>query len=221
MKRTCKIVNDLPISMMNLKEIKKIAYQNGKGTSIPTLEEFIMKANSIDPNYKLMIEGKEFSKPQLFAKKVGEIFEKYQLYERAVFGSFNPISLYYMRKYNPKIVTLLLVERFMVSGWMGTEIQCQPRFIYDLHFFIKLFITFTAFIWDWIIFISCLTWLPHFLGVGVMGIDIDIIKNGSFDIKKWKDAGYVVNIWVVNDKKDKMKFESIGDVAITTDLLFL
>jgi hypothetical protein len=54
-----------------------------------------------------------------------------------------------------------------------------------------------------------------------MGIDIDIIKNGSFDIKKWKDAGYVVNIWVVNDKKDKMKFESIGDVAITTDLLFL
>jgi glycerophosphoryl diester phosphodiesterase len=153
MKRTCKIVNDLPISMMNLKEIKKIAYQNGKGTSIPTLEEFIMKANSIDPNYKLMIEGKEFSKPQLFAKKVGEIFEKYQLYERAVFGSFNPISLYYMRKYNPKIVTLLLVERFMVSGWMGTEIQCQPRFIYDLHFFIKLFITFTAFIWDWIIFI--------------------------------------------------------------------
>lgn len=144
LKRLLKVEkNDNYISNLTLKEMRQYKYKvNGNSAIdyIPTLEEFLQKADSLNPNMKFMIESKEWSKPLIMAEKLSFLFKKYNLYDRAVIGSFNPIFLYIMRSVDYNIVTLLLVERYLMSDYIYDETSI-PDWYLEMNPFAKFMLT--------------------------------------------------------------------------------
>jgi len=122
MTRVCKPISEVDkniFSKMTCEQIKKYKYNKGNESErIPTLEELLTTVQTRDPGMKWMIETKECPRADIMAKELVCIFAKFNLYELAVVGSFNPIALYYVRKLDPRIVTLLLVHKGLLADWV-------------------------------------------------------------------------------------------------------
>eukprot|EP01103_Thecamoeba_quadrilineata_P008975 TRINITY_DN18688_c0_g1_i1.p1 TRINITY_DN18688_c0_g1~~TRINITY_DN18688_c0_g1_i1.p1 ORF type:complete len:337 (-),score=52.54 TRINITY_DN18688_c0_g1_i1:66-1076(-) len=173
---------------------------DAQAIQVPTFKQVLeLTQRQFSPKLKLMIELKPSPDPQHLVNEVETLFNDYDLYENAVVGSFDPVSLYLIRKRNPRIVTLLLVCRGLLPYLFGSF------WIYRLL--------------DSFVYLSCMTWLPFFLGVGVVGVDNKLINDGSFVVEDWQKSGYVVNSWTVNKSEDYQTLRS-KRVAVTTDFLF-
>lgn len=121
------------MGLKTLKELKTYAYKHGEpGETIPTLEQMVQHVLQLNPNAKMMIESKEWVKVDVVSKKLSQVFHKYDLYEKAAVGSFNPYQLYYLKKVDPKIATLLLIKRHMISEWYGRDIKSMPQPLEEL-----------------------------------------------------------------------------------------
>jgi len=101
-----------------------------------------------------MIEIKRCHNYKIMAQKVSNLFEKYNLYDKAVVGSFFPFPLYRCRELNPKIVTLLLVRDYLITKETLHLIPKEKNFL--IGFLLKII--------DDLVFWSYLTWLPSFFG---------------------------------------------------------
>lgn len=212
------------IRNMTLDQIKRYEYREGPVEDrIPTLEETIMACHQINPAMRMMIELKEFNKSEQLAMQICDIFSRYNLYETAVIGSFNPVILYHVRRMDPRVVTLLLTRKGLISSWVGglpkEEDNDAPDFS-DLGYLGTLATYGSAGLMDWLLYWSTISWLPWFLGVGVMGFHGELIRNGSISVRHFQRRGYSINVWVVNTEEEKENLKSIGRVAITTDFLF-
>lgn len=211
------------IRNMSLEQIKRYEYRTGPAEErIPTLEEMIAECVRINPTMRMMIELKEFNKPVEMAVAVVQLIARYNLYETSVIGSFNPVVLYHVRRIDPRVVTLLLVRKNLVASWTsrsGVEDHDGPD-LTDLGYIGTLASFGCQPLLDWLLYFSKITWLPWFLGAGVIGFHGQLITDGSISISHFQRRGYTINVWVVNDVKEKKHLESVGGIAITTDFLF-
>jgi len=188
-----------------LEELKTLRYKNSpEEERIPTLKEVLEMIKNPSTRskkkIKLMIEVKQCSDHKKMAEIISSYFEEYDLYETAVVGSFFPMILYRVRQRNPKIVTLFLVRDGLFSIEMGM-------------------VTFVSRFVDHFLYWCSVTWLPSFLGVGVIGFHNVLIPQKGFNVVEWKKRGYVLNCWTVNEPKEKDFLRSHG-VSVTTDHLF-
>jgi len=122
---------------------------------------------------------------------------------------FFPMPLYRCREVNPRIVTLLLVRDFLISKETFSLVIQDQNFLF--RFLLKIL--------DDLILWSYLSWLPRFLGVGVIGFDQKLIDCGKFSVQEWEKKDYVLNCWVVNSPQQKEELKKYN-VTITTDYLF-
>lgn len=211
---------DERIDQLTLKELQTyFRFKNGKKGTVSTFKELLERMHQLNPKMKMMIEIKSWVNLNYIIDEVIEMYKKYDLYQRASVGSFNPMVLYKLRARNPKIVTLLLVKKHLVSAWYATDINSTPKFLADMNPTLKSILYQISLGLDYVLFYSCKTWLPSFLGVGVLGVDINLIRDGDLSVETIQNQGYVVNVWVVNELKEKEELKQ-QKVAITTDYLF-
>jgi glycerophosphoryl diester phosphodiesterase len=133
------------------------------------------------------------------------------MYQSAVVASFSPFVLYNVRKLNPKIVTLLIVKRGILQIYSKEHIRLST-----LPQWVKSLFVATVPIWDAIMFWSCTNWVLHFLGVGVISFEHEFISEDLSRVSKFQKRGYQVNVWAVNDERDRKMLLDLG-VAVTTD----
>lgn len=207
------------IDKLTLRDLQKyFIYRDRPNETVPTLKDMVEHINKINPKLKILIELKSWSNNNKMIKKIVKFFDEYKLYNRAVIGSFNPFVLYYIRLSEPKIVTLLFTMGDMLSTVFGNK-SLEPKFLSEMNPSIKILLEKSSKVIDYIILLSYQTWLPPFLGVGVIGIENGVIQSGYFHVETIQKRGYVVNSWVVNEKIDKMVYLTTN-VTITTDYLF-
>lgn len=213
------------IGTMTLEQIKQYEYKTGPATDrIPTLVEMLDECQQMNPRMKMMIEVKELHKSLLAAQQLSVLFEKYDLYERAVVGSFHPRVLYEMRKTNPRVVTLLLVKKCMFSHWIqraNDDDHDSPN-VSDFGAILGAIVrqSWLLPVLDAVHYWSCLTWLPWFMGCGVLGFHGKLINDGDIHVPSFQKRGYAINVWVVNTPHEKRHLLDVGGVAITTDHMF-
>lgn len=200
----------------------EFVYRKGsnKAAVIPTLNEFIDALYAFDPKKVLMIEVKEYGKrASEVAAKLIQTFKSYpHLYSQSVVASFNPVVLYLVRKQDPNIVTNLLVKKNMLLS-MRTEVDYNPKkadFLRKLKVALHMKIIRLA---DHLLYCSMLSWVPDFIGAGIIGIHNGLAHDINF-VKSLQSRGYKVNVWTVNTMAQKRILEQIGNIAITSDFLF-
>jgi glycerophosphoryl diester phosphodiesterase len=212
------------ISQLTCEEIQS-NYVYLKGTEqsvIPTLEQMLDHVMSIRPDAKLFIEVKELGslKSKLVAQKVSQCFKKYkQLYTQAVVASFSPVALYQMRSVDPDVVTALIYTKGMIQGFIKytamTNQDTTTQKSTNLRQQLKLQI---ASVLDKLLYWSTITWIPSFIGAGVMSMNNEIAKSLSHVV--WmQQRGYTVSVWTVNDPSQKSTLQQLG-ASVTTDFLF-
>eukprot|EP01098_Paradermamoeba_levis_P008916 TRINITY_DN367_c0_g1_i3.p1 TRINITY_DN367_c0_g1~~TRINITY_DN367_c0_g1_i3.p1 ORF type:complete len:366 (+),score=96.44 TRINITY_DN367_c0_g1_i3:102-1100(+) len=152
---------------------------------------------------KMMVEIKHTRNVDMISKLAVEHFQKYKLHNTCVIGSFDPFILYAVRKRDPNIATLLLITENLASQLLKHSNLPKPL------------------IWllDRIVWLWLMTWIPSFLGVAVMGVDVKLVKKKLFDPSLWFQRGYLVNCWTVNEEEDKTSLLKAG-ASVTTDFLF-
>ncbi|KAL0477129.1 glycerophosphodiester phosphodiesterase [Acrasis kona] len=228
--RVCKPLNDqikldmqqgeIPvqrISSMTLSEIKRYEFVKGPTHErIPTLYEYIDGINDelLYKNKVVMIEVKEFSTKgaKAIVGKIQDVFFRNKhLYNCSVVASFNPLVLYFVRKADPNIITLLITKKGALEAFSKEHIKVStaPEWV-------KSILTKSVYVLDYFFFLSCTTWLLAFLGVGVISFEHNHIKSDYEEIKKFQKRGYQVNVWTVNDVKEREELMNLG-VAVTTD----
>lgn len=223
-------LNGKPVTELTLEQVKELQFKQGPDTErIPTLEEWIKCIKKYGAEKRLMIEVKEVVKNAEMCQILIDAFAKFDLYKTAVVASFNPYILFLVRREDPRIVTNLLVDDNLVSHWFGVAEPNIKRLFktYPLKIFNFEFISKNPMIlqiMDQFLFASCLTYLPNFLGAGVLGVNQDLVANKSIDISNIFGRGYGINCWVVNKPAHKAGYRQGNDlmkrVAVTTDELF-
>lgn len=237
--------NNLGIGQLTLEEVKKyyryIDDESGK-EQIPTLEEYINFVFSLDPKQVIMIEVKQYSRLDLMAKKLDELYKKYPaLYRQSTVASFNPILLYVMRKLNPKVVTNLLFKRGLLGDWMKHSRPMEAKGpglkrVYSGDFptvlcelsegsnkNLKDKIVYSSLealtkVLDKVWYYANITVIPAFIGSAVLGFDTSLATVDY--LKSLQKRGYVTNVWVVNTPELKKTLLDNVKLALTTDFLF-
>jgi glycerophosphoinositol glycerophosphodiesterase len=197
----------------------RFEYICGKNRKMESFDVILDQIFKIKQNAKLMIEVKSDSGISIIVNQLVEIFKKYTLYDKAVVGSFNPYVLYYIRKQDPKIVTLLLVKEQLLSPFFDESAEFVPKFVTKLPLPIRFLLKNISFGIDWMYFNLCKSVLPSFLGVGVLGFSYDLVESGKVNAESFLASGYQLNTWTVNDPKIKSNFIKRG-LSVTTDSLF-
>jgi len=201
-KRMCEQLHDISENVKDctVEELKKLKFKNDKfDQKIPTFQEVLdLTQKEYGKKYKMMVEIKSSSDTKKLAELVAKSFDEYDLFETAVVGSFNPLSLYYVRKFNPRICTLLLVK----GPHLGTFPNNPMGPLIDR-----------------LLWLSEIFWLPSFVGSGVIGFDRNLLQENNFDIDLWQRSGYILNCWTVNSETEKLALQK-KRVTVTTDFLF-
>jgi len=201
-----------------LKECLDLTQKTGNFAKTLLLEPTNNSKDLLRWKPKLMLEVKPCHDYKHMAQQLVQAFQEYDLFETAVVGSFLPVVLYHVRALEPRIVTLLLVEE---------EASCLTCFG-----FTSSPSSFSSFLLDRLLSWSLSSWLPSFLGVGVIGFDHRLLSKNSeksrwllssrfrdFDVDKWKARGYGLNCWTVNSEADKQSLLE-KRISVTTDFLF-
>jgi len=177
------------VSQMTFEELRKFPYRHASPTvQIPTLDDVLELIKS--RGKKILVEIKPVPQgTDILCKQVAEKLKKYDLVYKSVVISFNPIALYLVRTMDPEIRTCLLFKHDMIS-----TIAKSPKFAITIPSFLS---PVTA-VLDWILYTSCTTFLPGFLGCSMVGPCVDYVSQHYMDA--WIESGYVVYIWVVNEK---------------------
>lgn len=218
---------DLAVRKLSLKELKKCKYRKGKDDKIMTLSEFvkILKNWNEERPFKMMIEVKEWRiwDSVYAALTLRDIYKKYPfLYDRSVVAGFNPFVLWVVRREDPKIRTNLLYWRkfvyytaYLDNDWPDNRFfkRIRQNRYEKSNVFTKLFIHFLDIFYT----VSFFTWLPSFIGCGVIGVGRSQLTD--IFIKYFHFMGYQVNCWGVKTIKDREELKKKG-VAVTTDKVF-
>jgi hypothetical protein len=137
--------------------------------------------------------------------------------KRTTIASFNPFAVYVIRRYDPNIVTQILIKRYLISDWFTTQKKSIPV---NLSKAPKLFLNFIqkfSALSDFFLFFSLKTWLPYYLGVGIIGSHLELVLNGEINYNSFQS--YVFSVWVVNDLSIAQNLLN-QNISVTTDNLF-
>ncbi|ETN71477.1 hypothetical protein RB195_011848 [Necator americanus] len=150
---------------------------------IPKLEAVVKWA--VENKMKMLFDVKD-SDPEL-VKIIGNLFEKYHLYDKAIVCSFYPWVVYLVKQGNQKILSGLTWRRKFFS-YQDIE-NTRPRYSGVKHYLFVLIDIIHVFL------LKVAT--PWFLGA-------DLLLTNNLDISKsfvmeQKDRGLHVAVWTVND----------------------
>jgi len=181
--------------------------------SAPTLVELIefIKFESKKRNkiLKLMIEVKEWKNTSLISLKLSLLFEQYDLWNMAYVASFNPITLYKVRKISPRIPTCFLYCRDSIKHYYESA-QMEMRMPWLFNFALcrwtadQLLVYGGPFISSWI-------------GASVAGVH-EILVNSEL-ISNLRSRGILLDVWTCNSPGQNSFLIENGAI-VTTDYLF-
>ena len=173
---------------------------------VPSLDEMVKQVLA-DDDLLFYIEIKEIFRLNALCVALSNIFKEHpELYRRACIISFNPYALYKIRSLDPNICTVVLIRKKPISSWASSCPEAFPWWVHCMPSF-----------WDRILYWSCWTWIPWFVGASGVGVHNSILSLD--DVRKFQQRGYEVNVWVVNDEQRKQDLLDLG-ASVTTDTLF-
>nr|CDJ84188.1 Glycerophosphoryl diester phosphodiesterase domain containing protein [Haemonchus contortus] len=168
---------------------------------IPRLEAVVKWA--VDNDMKMLFDVKD-SDPEL-VHIIGNLFEKYNLYDRAIVCSFYPWVVYLIKQGNQKILSGL-TWRSKFFSYKDIE-NTLPRYTGLQHYIFVLFDIIHVFL------LKLVT--PWFLGA-------DLLLTNNLDISKsfvmeQKERGRHVAVWTVNDVAEMHWMLEELSIPILTD----
>ncbi|WKY01692.1 hypothetical protein Q1695_015585 [Nippostrongylus brasiliensis] len=168
---------------------------------IPTLEHVVKWA--VDNDMKMLFDVKD-SDPEL-VRIIGDLFERYKLYDKAIVCSFYPWVVYLIKQGNQKILSGLTWRRKFFS-YKDIENTC-PRYTGLKHHLFVLIDIIHVFL------LRLVT--PWFLGA-------DLLLTNNLDISKsfvmeQKERGLHVAVWTVNDVAEMHWMLEDLSIPILTD----
>ncbi|MBF0239798.1 MAG: hypothetical protein HQM12_19025, partial [SAR324 cluster bacterium] len=146
--------------------------------TIPTLEELMTVAVGL--GLKVEIEAKNASDYKVYAEKIGNLFQKMKLHDKAFVSSFDPRILYRVRQFDPDIIVALAVRRDVFDNWVMDAI------------------------YNW----ASVTWVPHLLNIGLIEPHQKMVTPEF--IQHWEDQGIQINAWTIKDKQTKKWLASMN-----------
>eukprot|EP00761_Pharyngomonas_kirbyi_P012677 gb/GECH01012704.1/.p1 GENE.gb/GECH01012704.1/~~gb/GECH01012704.1/.p1 ORF type:complete len:323 (+),score=48.59 gb/GECH01012704.1/:1-969(+) len=194
------------VEELTWEQISSLRFKEDPSFTIPSLDETLDKVTTINPNCKMMIETKGFDRSFERASAIVKAFEKFSLHNQAVAGAFNILMLFYTKKMQPKLPTLLLVEPDHLTS-QYTKLYGQPQGL--MKSFLNLL--------DPVYFYLACSLIASILQVNVLGNKNDPETNVEF-VQKWNKRGYSVNIWTVNTDEEISRIRNAGGTA-TSDLV--
>ena len=139
---------------------------------IPTLEQALQLVKQLNVKAELSIWLE--NDLDYYAKQISAYYKKMNLYNSVFSASFYPPILYHLRTVDPNIITSLEVFKLAMP-----EHPIISRLLY------------------W----SELSWLPYFLGVGIIEPNFHYV---SLDmVNYWKKQGIYINAFTLNSIEDK------------------
>lgn len=174
----------------HFKESKEFTF-----TSIPTLEETIEIC--LDLGIKMFIEVKAYKDSVKAAQLLKELFQKYNLYEKAIVLSFYPNVIYQVRKADPSI----LVAQNWIKYHMSYNRDGTPKHS-------QWWMTMLTRTLDFIIEFSVHTWLSDLLRFPVL-ITHHSEASGQY-INFWKAYNVSVLVYGVQNSHERDYFTHLG-----------
>jgi glycerophosphoryl diester phosphodiesterase len=171
---------------------------------VPTLEEVIVFCK--EHELKLMIESKEWFRPRQMAKAIAKLFAKHQCYSNMFVASFNPIVLYWIRRENINIETMMLFTNNLLQKQASSGAELFPWWVEAVAPFV-----------DPILSYSAQHVLPDFLGCGLIGAHNLLVCKDMID--SYRQRGIVTDIWVSNEVNE-LRWLHKQNTMVTTDFLF-
>ncbi|XP_023247061.1 glycerophosphodiester phosphodiesterase 1 [Copidosoma floridanum] len=179
------------------------------GEKIALFEEVVEEA--LTNETRMFIDIKATGKEVI--KVVLDAFKKYPLlYERAVISSFNPITIYMIRRKDPRIIAGIAwrPQFFSMGFYSGIKGPRESRFS---NLFLHILAMIVDAIHDWAY--DRITY--YVLGLSFILLHKDIISPEV--IRLWNDRGIRVFAWSVNLPSEKKHFMKNLKVSYLTDTL--
>lgn len=170
-----------------LKALKIIFKGKPSTEGIPRLSDLLALAKSL--HLKVELDLKLTGNAKKYAAQIAALYQSMDLYDSVLASSFYPTLLYQLRSVDAHIVTSLAIfERpFPQHLWLSA-----------------------------VLYQSEMTWLPHFLGVGLMEPHLSLVSLGF--IQYWLKQGIYTNVFTVNASADKT-WLSYHQVTYQTDCM--
>lgn len=197
-----------PISVADstLDDLKAHPFTDRPTETVPLLDDVICAV--VRSNRKLMIEVKEVRHPRRMAIWLVNKFRSENLFGRCFVASFFPPVLYYVRSMEPGIVTMLLVARKLVSHWARMSGSALAPLVWFCGIDCVL---------DTLLFRSGVTWLPRFLGCGIVGLHEGLVSRDR--VEAFQQEGIATSAWVVNNEPQRIFFRKELKISVTSDFI--
>ncbi|CAK5077518.1 unnamed protein product [Meloidogyne enterolobii] len=173
---------------------------------ICTLENLIEW--SIKNNVKMLFDVKDTEIK--LVKLIALLFERYNLYNKAIVCSFFPTVVYRIKKENPNILTGITWRRWFIT-YEDIEFTV-PRSSSKLIFFISMILDV---IWIWCVKL----WIPEFLGVDMVLTERREIS--PFYLKNMTARGFKVCAWTVNERNEMAWMSRELKIPFLTDAPYI
>lgn len=191
------IAGNVKVSDLTRQELQQLNFKDAPEARVPTLEEAVLLAKRRKAH--ILIETKDIHQPEELAARVVELIRKHDMVELAVVISFDPRSLYYIRKADLEVRTCFLWAPGVVSGWAITRTEEVLPLTWQIF----------APIMDAVLRVAAHpALLPSLLGVSAIG---PRVKNRRTYLDAAYRRGMSTYLWVVNDA------ETRADVALLAD----
>eukprot|EP00762_Andalucia_godoyi_P006154 ANDGO_01664.mRNA.1 Putative glycerophosphoryl diester phosphodiesterase YhdW len=188
-------------------EVQKCPLVLSQTKECPPLLEDAVKVVGSQEKLRFMIEIKEVKNPRRMAQEIVKLYQKYPfLYKRAYVASFFPQSIWHVRRIDPKIVSMLLIKRRFFQDALAEVPEASTPLL-----------RIAAPIVDALLEFSLWSWLPSFLGIGLVGLDQNLVS--SQIVSEWHKRSIGVNVWTCNSKPQRDYFYQLG-ASVTSDYLF-
>jgi len=183
---------------------------NERVDRVPSFEQVILFAKKY--GLKIIIDLKEVKRRELLYKKLVELFKKYDLYQDAFVGSFNPFDLYSFRKMcgdreEVPITTCLLYCKGLLQ-WYHDDKSEEMRLPWLINNLL------TRYLMDEALTLFAPTFLATFLGVDMIGPDQRLLSQSL--VQTAHQRGLAVYSWVCNEDSQKEYYSKLG-VMVCTD----
>lgn len=196
------------VAELTLAELQKLPFKQAPSVRVPTLEDALALAKK--RSVKVLVETKDVHRPAELAACVAGLVRKCDLVEDALVISFDPRSLYHIRKTEPEIRTCFLWVPGLVSGWIAKGTEALPLAW-------KLF----APLIDMALVVGAYPMLlPSLLGASAIGPSTRFRRTYLAAAHRRNMATY---LWVVNDAELRSDVEGLveeGLFAYSTDHLW-
>lgn len=203
------------VSEMTLKEVQALSYRmetshpNSPSLStscIPTLKEVLLLAK--EHNVKVFVEIKciDISSAPVIAQKVCALFTELEAHAWACVIAFNPLVLYHVRRFDPKIECCMLYDDCFFHSAATANLETVSPIITYAH---KLL--------DPLLHYAAKNILPEFIGCTMVGPYFRMVS--PIDVARFKARGLSTYVWVPNTSIDS-KFYLSMNCSIGTDCIF-